>query len=94
MPVYAPWDSGRTFDVGSPPGTYNNQNYYGHCCLDSNGNYIQSEYYAVDINKPSGANDCGETIRATNSGTVTKGNYGSIPYATHSPPAMSASTST
>jgi hypothetical protein len=75
MPIYAPWDAGKTFDVGSPPGTYDNHNYYGHCCYDQNGSYISSEYYAVDINKPNGADDCGETIRATNSGTVTTGVY-------------------
>ena len=67
--VYAPWDSGKTFAVGSPGGQVGG-GYYGH---------TGGEYYAVDINGPGGGNaDCGEPVRATGAGTVTTGSYGSI----------------
>ena len=71
MPVSAPWDAGKTYDVGSPPGTYQNHNYFGHCCRQT----PDKDYYAVDINMPGGADDCGQTIRAANSGTLTTGVY-------------------
>jgi hypothetical protein len=74
--VYAPWDSGKQFAVGSPGGQVGG-GYYGHCCPG-----YPSEYYSVDINGPGGGNtDCGENVRATSSGTVSAvGYYGSISY--------------
>jgi hypothetical protein len=76
LTVYAPWDSGKTFAVGSPDGQVGG-GYYGHCCTG-----YTTEYYAVDINGPGGGNaDCGENVRATSGGTVSSvGSYGSISY--------------
>ncbi|HVQ43910.1 MAG TPA: M23 family metallopeptidase [Candidatus Saccharimonadia bacterium] len=69
LAISAPWDSGKTFAVGNPGGE--GGGYYGHCCWDSNGNYNATDYYAVDINGPGGGNaDCGENVRATNTGIV------------------------
>jgi 5-hydroxyisourate hydrolase-like protein (transthyretin family) len=66
--IKAPWDGGKTFAVGNPPGSNVGGGYYGHCCTG-----YTTEYYAVDINGPGGGNtDCGEDIRATAPGKVIK----------------------
>jgi len=58
--VYAPWDSGVQMVVGNPAGS-GGGGFYGHNSYD---------YYAVDINKANGANDCGMNVRATAAGSV------------------------
>lgn len=57
---HAPWDAGVRMAVGNPAGS-GGGGFYGHNSYD---------YYAVDINKPNGADDCGMNVRAAAGGTV------------------------
>lgn len=65
--VYAPWNSGVTNRVGGPA-----PNYYG----EGGHTHANGDYWAVDINGLGGGNtDCGQPVRATSQGTVTRSSW-------------------